>query len=357
MKIYRQFVLILLVFTSFLLKECSVIPERSDVIAETIIYPPPPAEPRIQYLTSFSTSAEFTGPQSTFHKFIFGEEPPLPIVKPYGITIHGSKLYICDTGLGGLEVLDLEENTFEYFIPGGMGQLQFPLNCALDSRNYLYIADGNRKQVVIFNDRLNYVNAISLENGAKPTDVAVNDSLLFIAALDDHSIHVYDKTSLNGLMKISGIGESDSMFLYQPANIVLKDSLLMVSDLGGCKINTFSIDGSPLQSFGKPGREMGDFTRPKGIAADKDGNLYVVDAAFENIQLFNSRGELLMNFGGTYAGPGGMWLPAGVAVDYTNLDHFKEYGNERFSFEYLIYVSNQYGPDRISVYGFISRIQ
>jgi len=79
----------------------------------------------------------------------------------------------------------------------------------------------------------------------------------------------------------------------------------------------------------------------------------VVDAAFENVQIFNSSGQLLMYFGGPYSSPGDMWLPAGVAVDYSNLDYFNKYVDPEFELQYLVYVTNQYGPGKIGVYGFV----
>ena len=37
------------------------------------------------------------------------------------LAVDKSRVYICDTGLAGLEVLDLEKGSFEYFIPCGKG--------------------------------------------------------------------------------------------------------------------------------------------------------------------------------------------------------------------------------------------
>lgn len=49
---------------------------------------------------------------------------------------------------------------------------------------------------------------------------------------------------------------------------------------------------------------MGDFARPKGVAVDSEGHIYVVDAAFGNVQIFNSEGLLLLFFGQMGTGPG-----------------------------------------------------
>ncbi len=85
----------------------------------------------------------------------------------------------------------------------------------------------------------------------------------------------------------------------------------------------------------------------------REANLYVVDAAFENVQIFNPEGELLMHFGGSYEGAGAMWLPAAVEISYDNLSYFEPYVDESFRLKYLIYVTNQYGPAKLNVYGFV----
>ena len=87
------------------------------------------------------------------------------------------------------------------------------------------------------------------------------------------------------------------------------------------------------------------------IAVDRDTNLYVVDAGFENTQIFSSEGKLLMFFGGNYKGPGDMWLPAKVTLDYDNLGYFEKYVDPSFNLKYLIFVTNQFGPDKITIYG------
>ena len=102
-------------------------------------------------------------------------------------------------------------------------------------------------------------------------------------------------------------------------------------------MKVFSKEGEYLNSIGSYGRGMGQFVRPKGIAVDRDQNLFVVDAGFQNVQIFNSEGQLLMFFGGPYQGPGDMYLPANVIVDYDNIGYFEKYVNPAFHLKYLIY--------------------
>ena len=73
----------------------------------------------------------------------------------------------------------------------------------------------------------------------------------------------------------------------------------------------------------------------------------------ENVQIFNTGGDLLMHFGGAYKGAGAMWLPAAVEISYENLTFFEPYVDDSFVLKYLIYVTNQYGPAKLNVYGFV----
>lgn len=318
-----------------------------------VIFPPPPAKTRIQFLTRFSSSEDIKGKTGRFHRYLFGEEEPITIIKPYGVTVHKTRVYICDTGLAGLVVLDLAEGTFEYFIPGGKGQLQLPINCSVDERGYIFIADANRKQIVVFDHERKFVHAFGEAVNFKPTDVEVHQGKIWVANVQDHAVFVYDAENYELTERIPGIEEGEEGFIRQATNISIHNNILYVSDFGDFNVKQFSPEGQYMGTIGGYGNGPGRFTRPKGIALDRDENLYVVDAAFENVQIFNNQKDLLMHFGGSYEGAGAMWLPAAIEVSYENLSYFKPYLDDSFQLKYLIYVTNQYGPDKVNVYGFV----
>ena len=58
-----------------------------------------------------------------------------------------------------------------------------------------------------------------------------------------------------------------------------------------------------------------------------------------------------MFFGGPYQAHGDMYMPAGVEVDYLNLSYFKKYVAPGYDLKYLVLVTNQFGPDKLSIYG------
>jgi DNA-binding beta-propeller fold protein YncE len=255
--------------------------------------------------------------------------------------------------LPGLEIIDLQKKTFEYFIPNGLGQIKKPLNCALDSDDRLYIADALRRQVIIFDKNGSYLTAIGDGHSGKPTDVLVKQGKIYICDLDGHQIYVYNRDTHALLSTFPEVNKNQPYYLFSPTNIEFYDEKIYVTDTGDARIKVFYTDGEYIESIGSFGKQAGQFVRPKGLALDRQGRLYVVDAAFENIQIFNRQSQILMYFGGKYEQPGDMWLPAGIFIDYDSNEFFKEYLYPGFELKYLIFVTNQYGPDKISVYAFV----
>jgi sugar lactone lactonase YvrE len=72
------------------------------------------------------------------------------------------------------------------------------------------------------------------------------------------------------------------------------------------------------------------------VAADSDGHLYVVDAVFDNVQVFDEAGRLLMNWGETGPAPGQFWLPNAIAINHANEIYVADSHNRRIQvFRYL----------------------
>lgn len=322
---------------------------KSPTADELITFPPPPDTARIQFLTYIKSSADIVKPPSGLKKFFIGEEKPIPIIRPYGIESTKDRIYVCDPGMGGIDIINLKKNSFEYFIPTGKGQLQMPMNCFIDELKYLYVADGNRRQIVVFDSIGKYVHAFGEAKNFKPIDVCVMDDKVYVTNIEGQTYHVYDRKSFKLIHTNSDYSDGDEGYLYKPTSISINNNEIYITDFGEAEIKVFNIEGKFIRSIGSYGRGLGQFARPKEIGFDHQANLYVVDAAFENVQIFNNKGKLLTFFGRS----GNMSLPAGISISHDNLDFFHPYVYEEFELKFLIYVTNQYPPTSIGVYGFI----
>jgi DNA-binding beta-propeller fold protein YncE len=84
------------------------------------------------------------------------------------------------------------------------------------------------------------------------------------------------------------------------------------------------------------GDGSGQFSRPKGAAVDGLGHVYVIDAMFDNVQIFDMKGVFLLNFGQAGAQPGEFWLPNGIAINRANEIFVADSYNRRIQvFKYI----------------------
>ena len=88
--------------------------------------------------------------------------------------------------------------------------------------------------------------------------------------------------------------------------------------------------------IGGLGDGPGTLSKPKGVGVDGDGHIYVVDAVFDNVQIFDENGDLLLHFGDHGASQGEFWLPAGIHVGEGTRIYVADAYNQRIQvFEYL----------------------
>jgi DNA-binding beta-propeller fold protein YncE len=322
--------------------------------AGPVFFPSPPDEPRIQFLTSFDSEASLGG-GSSFTEFIVGKDKiGKPIVKPYGLTATPDWLYICDTQIGAVEIVDLVKRRLRYFSPEGQGQLGVPVNVAVDADGSRYIADTKRGQVVVFTADDEYRGAIGAKDEMKPAGIGLTKERLYVTDLKNHCVRIYSKDDRKLLFSAPREGDDPRAKMYSPTNLTIdKDGKVYVSDTGDFSVKVLDPDGKYVRTVGQAGMAPGTFAFCKGVAVDRAGRIYVVDAKTQVVQLFDDQGRLLMYFGdASGSGPGATALPAGIAVDYDNVKHFEKFVAPGFKVEYLVYLVNQVGKQKISVFGF-----
>ena len=102
-----------------------------------------------------------------------------------------------------------------------------------------------------------------------------------------------------------------------------------MTDTLNARVQKFDAEGKFVKRFGERGNSWGMFDKPKGVASDSFGNLYVVDSGWSNIQMFNQKGQVLMFFGGRGPIPGMLQNPAPIAIDANNRIYVGDYLNHR----------------------------
>ncbi len=107
--------------------------------------------------------------------------------------------------------------------------------------------------------------------------------------------------------------------------------MLVVSDMLNFRVQEFDPEGNLVSFFGGPGQAPGSFDKAKGLAFDAFGNIYVVDSQLAIVQIFNSRHQVLMGFGGRLEKLGYMLLPTAIAIDSKNTIYVADFAGRCIS--------------------------
>lgn len=330
---------------------CAATPDAGEQTGRAYsFWPPFPAEPHVQFLVSYELSSDIEPPKSALEQLVYGEDREvLPVNKPYGLAMRDGRIYVCDIRNAGVVVLDLRKRQTRVMRAGGFGGMSQPTDIAIADDGMMYVADRRRAAVFVFDSAERHVASFG-HQGFQPVAIALHDDELYISDFTSQSVLVLDRHTGEQLRSIGQPGGEDGHFIRPLGLDVDDEGNLYVADVIKCRLQKFSPRGKLLFATGQTGRTPGNFVRPKNLVVDAEGLIYVVDAAFNNVQMFNAEGQVLMYFGSAGPHPGNMNLPAGICVSDSDLDLFQQYVHPLFDARRLIVVTNQFGPQKVSVY-------
>lgn len=324
--------------------------------AETVFYPPLPQQPRLQFLTTISTEDDLGKKAGAFREFVVGKEQALKgIARAMDVGSVKGKLYVSDQTFKRIISIDLAKGEFAALKDEKSGALKQPFGMHVTAGDVKYVADGERKQVVVFGPDDGFVRTYGKEGQfERPLDVAVFGDRVYVVDNPRHAVLVLDKESGETVQTIGGRG-TEAGKMDRPSHArVDRQGNLFVNDSFNFRIQKFDPQGNFLKEFGYSGATVGGFARPKGLDLSPDGKqLYVVDAAFENVQIFDEEStDVLLFFGAFGNVPGSLYLPSALFIDDKNLDYFQRYADKDFKIRYLVIASSLLGEKKLSIYGF-----
>ncbi|HRD96177.1 MAG TPA: 6-bladed beta-propeller [Rubrivivax sp.] len=312
---------------------------------QQLLWPAAPEVPRFLYTGTLIGEPNFRKPEADdgalsrllqLARTIAGVDATaeLPLVMQRPSSVVGDdqgRLYVSDAGRSAIWVFDERAGELQLWsgAAGGTG-FRSPAGLATAPGGGVFVADADAAVVLRLDAQGGVVGEIGRGLLRRPTGLA-RDAVrghLYVADTTTHDIKVFD--DLGRLLHVIGRrGSGDGEFNF-PTHLAFAQGELYVTDTLNHRIQVFAADGQRLaRRFGERGLYLGNLVRPKGVAVDSEGNVYVVESYYDSLLVFSARGDFLMPIGGTGTATGRFYLPAGVWVDGRNRVHVADMFNGR----------------------------
>jgi DNA-binding beta-propeller fold protein YncE len=144
-------------------------------------------------------------------------------------------------------------------------------------------------------------------------------SVIYFFHLQDKAITVA-KTVSGGQPTLNNYIQGDlSAPLDKPMDVTKVDQYIYVTDTNHHQVQVFDTSGAQVFQFGKQGTGQGEFQFPYGITSDKSGNIYVADLYNNKISVFTGKGKFIKYFTDESKKTDFLKSPGGLRIYNNNL--------------------------------------
>lgn len=217
----------------------------------------------------------------------------------------------------------------------GAEALLRPVNVAVAPDGVLWIADtGHGRALARASDGqlLKTLMAPQGEGDRKPeiTDLALSDSGKFLWIVDNHNHRLVRFELSSGAAQTFGKKGESLGELNHPFMLALTpDNRVLVTDVLNGRVSKFANNGDPTTSLFSYGVDLGQIYRPKGIARDTDGDVWVSDSVLGVVQVHDAKGVYLDVLRDEKGLPFRFASPMGIAFDAPDVLHVVELTENR----------------------------
>ena len=255
--------------------------------------------------------------------------------KPWGIALNQSGEVVVTSEC--VSVFSASGDKLRSFGTEGSGQGQFmnPRGVAVDGEGNILVADSYNHRIQKFTAKGQFLTAVGTE-GSGPLqfnqvrDIAINTSNNKVYVVDNRNYRIQvlnsDLTFSNTFGKY---GKNKGEFNFPWAIACDSTGNVYVADSGNNRFQVFTSKGKFLRMFGSYGKGDGELNYPIGIALDVQDKVYISDNDNHRISIFTSKGQFVTSFGSKGKRPGEFQDPRGLAVDSNGVVYVCDLNNCR----------------------------
>ena len=174
--------------------------------------------------------------------------------------------------------------------------MRSPRNIFID-QGLKYVADPDAGSVFVFDEGDDLAKVIGRDLKIAPMDVAVFKERCYVTDRTSNSVVVMDAASGAEIMRLGTEGDGPGQFLIISDLTIDSKGHVFVTDKAMGRITEFNSEGIFQRTIGRRGDNIDELVRPKGIAIDRMGNIWLVDTAVEIVKIYDNQGRLLLFFG------------------------------------------------------------
>ncbi len=293
------------------------------------VWPALPEIPRFQYLGQLTGESNFKHPQREVGGgrrllgWLTGLQTDTPetliLRRPQsGMVDAGTqRIYVTDSGLGAVVVFDELAGKLDLWQQADQDEsFAAPVAIVRISPDEVLVSDAKLGRIVRLSNTGTPQGSIDAENLLRPAGMAFDavEDRIYVADSAAHNIKVFSPQGT--LVDVLGEPGVEPGQFNTPTHLTLNGEQLIVSDSLNARVQVLTLEGSFVQVIGKRGLYVGNLVRPKGVAADQDGNVYIVESLFDHLLIFDTNGQLLLSIGGSGTAVGQFYLPAGLWIDH-----------------------------------------
>lgn len=296
-----------------------------------VVWPAPPEVPRYALVGQLLGEVNFKAVEKKQFDardalrwlvgLVVGDDKPVMLHRPLsGVADAAGRIYVSDVGRATVYVFDpVAGELKDWTLADGERSFSAPAGIAVGPEGDILVADATLGLVARLDAKGDPRTPIGKGLLQRPSGLAYDAQgrRIYVADAHAHDIKIFD--AQGRLQKTIGRrGEAPGEFNF-PTHLAFANNRLYVTDSMNSRIQVLDAAGDTVTlSFGKRGNYLGDLVRPKGVAADSEGNVYVVESLHDHLLVYDRDGQFLLPLGGTGANVGQFFLPAGVWVDRNN---------------------------------------
>lgn len=295
-------------------------------------WPPPPEKARVVHVRFFRTPDDLDpGFGRKLLDALLPRDSSAAVQSPVALALSPDERYLYVGG--GITTrfvrVDLKNRTMSRFVRSSDQAPSSVFGIATDAEGNVYASDWRGSIVLVYDKEGRFLRKIGQGKVEVPTGIAVDrrGQQLYVVCGGtsqnvDHRIEVF---SLKGqhLRTMGKRGEAPGEFNFPGGIVVRPDGTLWVADKLNFRIQVFDSTGNLVEQFGEIGRGMaGTFDKIRGLSFDTFGNIYIVDT-MQGVHILNPKHQPLMLF----AQPGFTGSPNAVLVDSKNRIFVSDYGS------------------------------